>query len=105
MDRVAEAAEGLLIDVTAGDVEDHVNVNGVDGGLPQNGEFREGSRLHYLGDLDLGLSSNAAAQFRDEPVNLGVVFRSLVGREPENVAVVITELRVAQRHDRLLPSA
>jgi hypothetical protein len=38
------------------------------------------------------------AQLGDQPINLGMIFRPLVGGKAEHIAVIIAKLGVAQRH-------
>jgi hypothetical protein len=98
VDEIIDALKRFMVDIPTRNVEHHVDVHGVHGRLSQDRILGERSGFDDLGDLDLGLVPNVFAQLSDQSVDLGVVFLPLVGGQAQHVAVVVSNLSIAQRH-------
>src|SRR6516165_5566631 len=70
VDRVVQPLQRFLIHATARDVENNIDIDGIDRRLAKDRELCEGTGLNDLGDFNLRFVAKAPAQLRDEPVDL-----------------------------------
>lgn len=98
MDRVAQAGQRFPVNVPSGDIHDDIDVNAVSGCLAKNGVLRKGPRLHDLCDADALLVPQAPAEFCNQVVDLLVVRSPRVLRQTKDVAVVVPQLSITERH-------